>query len=342
MRSLVKKQAGPGLWLENRAIPEPGPDDVRIRVSKAAICGTDLHIYNWDDWSAENVPVGIITGHEYVGVIDKIGDNVETFEVGTRVSGEGHIACGTCRNCRAGREHLCGNTIGVGVQRDGAFAEYVVIPAHNAYQIPDSIPDDLAAIFDPLGNAVHTALSFDLIGEDVLITGAGPIGLMATAIARHVGGRNIVVTDLHDDRLALARKLGATRTVRADQENLADVMGDLGMTEGFDVGLEMSGQPAALNDMTGAMIPGGRIALLGLPARPAPVDLSRIVLKGLNLKGIYGREMFETWYKMVAMLESGLNVDPVITHRLPFSDYETGFELLNRGEAAKIILDLQS
>ncbi len=300
MKSLVKAKREPGLWLEETPRPACGPDDVLIKVRKAAICGTDLHIYNWDKWAAATIPAPMVVGHEYLGVIEEVGRDVTALKVGQRVSGEGHIVCGFCRNCRAGRAHLCRNTKGVGVNRPGAFADYIAIPASNAYPIPDAISDEVAAILDPLGNAVHTALSFDLVGEDVLITGAGPIGLMAIRVCRHVGARNIVITDVNDYRLALADAMGATRAVRADRQSLAQVMAEIGMREGFDVGLEMSGNPRALRDMIGAMNNGGKIALLGILADEAAVDWNQVIFKGLTLKGIYGREMYETWYKMLS------------------------------------------
>jgi threonine 3-dehydrogenase len=339
MKSLVKAKSERGLWREDTPTPEFGPNDVLIKVRKAAICGTDLHIYNWDKWAAHTIPVPMVVGHEYLGVIEAVGRDVTALKVGQRVSGEGHIVCGFCRNCRAGRAHLCRNTKGVGVNRPGAFADYVAIPASNAYLIPDSVPDEIAAILDPLGNAVHTALSFDLVGEDVLITGAGPIGLMAIAICRHVGARNIVITDINDYRLDLAKKMGATRAVRADLQTLKEVMAEIDMHEGFDVGLEMSGNPKALRDMIGAMNNGGKVALLGILADEAAIDWNEVIFKGLTLKGIYGREMYETWYKMLAMLQSGLDVTSVITHRLPMADFEKGFAALNAGEACKVVLD---
>jgi threonine 3-dehydrogenase len=342
MKSLVKAKSERGLWREETPRPEFGPNDVLIKVKKAAICGTDLHIYNWDKWAARTIPVPMVVGHEYLGVIEAVGRDVTALKVGQRVSGEGHIVCGFCRNCRAGRGHLCRNTLGVGVNRPGAFADYVAIPASNAYLIPDSIPDEIAAILDPLGNAVHTALSFDLVGEDVLITGAGPIGLMAIAICRHVGARNIVITDVNDYRLDLARKMGATRAVRADRQTLRAVMDEIDMHEGFDVGLEMSGNPRALRDMIGSMNNGAKVALLGILADEAAIDWNEIIFKGLTLKGIYGREMYETWYKMLAMLQSGLDVTPVITHRLPMAEYEKGFAALNAGQACKVVLDFNA
>lgn len=340
MRALVKSKAEPGLWLEKVDDPVPGPNDVLIRVGKAAICGTDLHIYNWDEWARGAVPVPMVIGHEYVGVVEQVGSAIKSVAAGQRVSGEGHIMCGVCRNCRAGRGHLCKDTRGVGVNRPGAFADYVCIPASNAYPLPDDLPDDVAAILDPLGNAVHTALSFDLVGEDVLITGAGPIGAMATAVARHVGARHVVVTDVNDARLALAARMGASKAVRADQADLKDVMTELEMREGFDVGLEMSGSPNALRDQIHALMHGGNLALLGLYSDAPTVDLNEAIFKGVTIKGIYGREMFETWHKTIAMLDSGLDVSEVITHRLAFEDYEQGFEALNAGKACKIILNL--
>ncbi len=340
MRALVKETAGPGLALRRVDDPAPGPGEVLIRVEHAAICGTDLHIYRWDAWAAATIPVPLVIGHEFVGRIAALGPGVRGLAPGQRVSGEGHIVCGQCRNCRAGREHLCPNTRGVGVNRAGAFADYLVIPAHNVCPVPDAIPDALAAILDPLGNAVHTALEFDIAGEDVLITGAGPIGLMAAAVCRHVGARHVVITDLTPSRLALAERMGASRAVVAGREPLAEAMAALGMQEGFDVGLEMSGAPAALADMVEAMIHGGRIGLLGIFSGPVSVDLNRAIFKSLELHGIYGREMFDTWHKALAMLESGLDVSPVITHRMAFEDWERGFAALEAGEAAKVVLDL--
>jgi len=340
MKALVKKHAKPGLWLEQVPKPEPGPEDVLIKVNEVAICGTDLHIYNWDQWAQEHVPVPMTIGHEYIGEIAEIGELVHSVKVGDRVSGEGHIMCGECRNCRAGRGHLCRDTRGVGVNRAGAFAEYVCIPADNAYKIPEEISDDIASILDPLGNAVHTALSFDLVGEDVLITGAGPIGLMATAVARHVGARHVVITDVNEKRLAMAHQFGASRTVRAGQEDLHDVMDELGMSEGFDVGLEMSGNENALHDLIDIINHGGKIALLGIYPNIPRVNLNQAIFKGLSLKGIYGREMFETWHKMVAMLGSGLDVTPVITDHIDFDDFEIGFKKLNAGEACKVVMRL--
>ncbi|MEE9586499.1 MAG: L-threonine 3-dehydrogenase [Hyphomicrobiaceae bacterium] len=342
MRALVKAKPEQGLWLEKAEKPDVGPDDVLIRVNRAAICGTDLHIYKWDEWAAATIPVPMIIGHEFTGVVEDIGENIETVAIGDRVSGEGHIVCGHCRNCRAGREHLCRNTVGIGVSRPGAFADFVAIPEHNVYHVPPNVSDEVAAILDPLGNAVHTALSFDLVGEDVLITGAGPIGLMAAAVARHVAARNIVITDINADRLKLAEQFGATRTVQAGKDDLRQVMGELGMQEGFDVGLEMSGAGEALRDMIETMNYGGKIALLGIPPSEFAIDWNKVIFHGLFIKGIYGREMFETWYKMLAMLENGLDVAPVITHKIGFEDFEQGFRSLLAGEASKVVLDLEA
>jgi threonine 3-dehydrogenase len=339
MRALVKARREPGIWMEDVATPDVGHNDVLIRVRKAAICGTDIHIYNWDEWAQRTIPVPMAIGHEFTGEVAAIGSEVRGLEVGDRVSGEGHITCGFCRNCRAGRRHLCRNTLGVGVNRPGCFAEYVVIPASNAFVLPDSIGDDVAAFLDPLGNATHAALSFDLVGEDVLITGAGPIGIMAVAIARHVGARHVVITDVNDYRLDLARKMGATRAVNAQRESLDDVMKDLGMQEGFDVGLEMSGNPGAFRDLLRVMVHGGRVAILGIPPGEAAIDWNQVIFKGLLLKGIYGREMFETWYKMATMLQSGLDVTPVITHRYRSDEYLEAFEAMKSGRSGKVVLD---
>lgn len=339
MRALVKRHRKPGLWMEEVAVPDLAPDDVLIRVKKTAICGTDLHIYNWDAWAQKTIPVPMVTGHEFVGVIEKLGSNVTGYKVGDRVSGEGHITCGHCRNCRAGHRHLCRNTIGVGVNRQGCFGDYLAIPYGNAFKIADSISDDVASMFDPYGNAVHTALSFDLVGEDVLITGAGPIGIMAAAVARHVGARHVVITDINEYRLNLAKQMGATRVVNTAKENLNDVMREIGMVEGFDVGLEMSGNAKAFRSMLDTMNHGGRVALLGIFSEEVAIDWSLVVFKGLFVKGIYGREMFETWYKMSSMLQSGLNIAPVITHRYKAEDFEQGFQVLNAGQSGKVILD---
>jgi threonine 3-dehydrogenase len=300
-----------------------------------------MHIYNWDEWSQKTIPVPMVVGHEYVGEVVGMGQEVKGFKVGDRVSGEGHITCGHCRNCRAGRVHLCRNTEGVGVNRPGAFAEYLVIPAFNAFKIPDNISDDLASIFDPFGNAVHTALSFDLVGEDVLITGAGPIGIMAAAVAKHVGARHVVVTDINPYRLELAKKMGATRAVDVSKEDLKDVMNELGMTEGFDVGLEMSGVPVAFRDMLNKMNHGGKIAMLGIPPQDVAIDWNQVIFKGLVIKGIYGREMFETWYKMASLLQSGLDLSPIITHTFSIDDFQKGFDTMGSGHSGKVILDWQ-
>ena len=339
MKALVKAKAEEGIWLQDVPAPEVGHNDVLIQIRKSAICGTDVHIYNWDEWSSRTVPVPMTVGHEYAGVVVELGSEVRGLKVGDRVSGEGHITCGHCRNCRAGRRHLCRNTKGVGVDRPGSFAEYLSLPAVNAFPLPDGIDDEIAAILDPLGNATHTTLSFDLVGEDVLITGAGPIGIMSVAIARHVGARYIVITDVNDYRLDLARKMGADRAVNVAKESLADTMSDLGMQEGFDVGLEMSGNSAALRDLLRAMNHGGRVALLGIPPEEIPLDLNEIIFKGLHIKGIYGREMFETWYKMTAMLQSGLDITPILTHRFAIDDFQKGFDVMRSGQSGKVVLD---
>jgi len=339
MKTLAKIKAEPGIWMTEADKPELGHNDVLIRIKKTAICGTDVHIYNWDEWSQATIPVPMTVGHEFVGVIEAVGQEVEGYKIGDRVSGEGHITCGQCRNCRAGRRHLCRNTVGVGVNRPGAFAEYLVIPAENAFKLPDDISDDLAAIFDPFGNAVHTALSFDLVGEDVLITGAGPIGIMAAAVCRHVGARHVVITDINEYRLELARQMGATRAVNVAKEKLPEVMAELGMREGFDVGLEMSGVPAAFSSMLETMNHGGKIAMLGIPPASMAIDWNQVIFKGLIIKGIYGREMFETWYKMVSLLQSGLDISPVITHRFSVDDFAKGFEVMRSGQSGKVILD---
>jgi len=339
MRALAKLAAGPGLTLTQVRKPEVGHNDVMIRIRKTAICGTDVHIWNWDEWAKKTIPVPMHVGHEYVGEIVKIGAEVRGFAIGDRVSGEGHVTCGHCRNCRGGRRHLCRNAVGVGVNREGAFADYLVIPAFNAFPIPESISDDLAAIFDPYGNATHAALSFNLVGEDVLITGAGPIGIMAVAIARHVGARHVVITDVNDYRLSLAAKMGATRVVNVGKASLAAVMREIGMVEGFDVGLEMSGVPSAFQDLLECMNHGGKVALLGIPPSNTAIDWNQVIFKGLEIKGIYGREMFETWYKMVAMLQSGLDLTPILTHRYAVDDFEKAFATMLSGQSGKVILD---
>jgi len=339
MKALIKKEPVEGIWMSDEPEPEVGPNDVKIRIKKTAICGTDVHIYNWDEWSQRTVPVPMITGHEFCGEVVEMGSQVVGFEHGQRVSGEGHITCGHCRNCRAGKRHLCRNTQGVGVNRPGCFAEYLVIPAGNAFPLPDSISDDVASFLDPLGNATHTALSFDMVGEDVLITGAGPIGCMAAAIARHVGARHVVLTDVNDYRLELGRRMGASRVLNVTREKIEDVMAQLGMTEGFDVGLEMSGNASALKSMLATMNNGGRVAILGIPPGEVAIDWSRVIFKGLILKGIYGREMFETWYKMRSMLQSGLDVTPILTHHFHVDDFQKGFDVMRSGCSGKVVLD---
>ncbi|MCG3169336.1 MAG: L-threonine 3-dehydrogenase [Pseudomonadales bacterium] len=339
MKALAKLKAEPGIWMTEVPEPEVGHNDLKIRIRKTSICGTDTHIYRWDRWSQETIRVPMVIGHEYVGEVVAIGQEVSGFALGDRVTGEGHITCGHCRNCRAGRRHLCRNTIGVGVNRAGAFAEYLVIPAFNAFRLSEEIGDDLAAIFDPFGNAVHTALSFDLVAEDVLITGAGPIGIMAVAVARHCGARHVVITDVNEYRLELARRMGATVALNVAERGLPDVMRELGMSEGFDVGLEMSGVPSAFASMLETMNHGGRVAVLGIPPPEMSLDWRRIVFKGLTVKGIYGREMFETWYRMAGLIHSGLDLEPVITHRLPVAEFREGFEIMSSGRSGKVILD---
>jgi len=338
MKALAKLHAKEGIWLHTTQRPKLGHNDLLIKIRKTAICGTDIHIYNWDEWAQQTIPVPMTVGHEYVGEVAEIGCEVEGFNIGDRVSGEGHITCGHCRNCRAGRRHLCRNTVGVGVNREGAFAEYLVIPAINAFKIPDSISDDLASIFDPFGNALHTALSFDLVGEDVLVTGAGPIGIMAAAIARHVGARHVVLTDVNPYRLELAQKMGVKHTVNVAHESLSEKMQQLGMTEGFDVGLEMSGVPSAFREMLQQMNHGGKIAMLGIPAGEMAIDWAQVIFKGLILKGIYGREMFETWYKMASVIESGLDLTPIITHHFSIEEFQQGFDVMRSGMSGKVIL----
>lgn len=341
MRALVKAKPEPGIWLEEIPTPEVGPNDVLIEIRKTSVCGTDLHIVEWDSWAQSVIAVPMAIGHEFAGVVSAMGSEVDGLEIGQRVSGEGHVVCGRCRNCQAGRRHFCVNTVSVGVNRPGAFAEYVVIPGGNVQPIPDGISDDIASILDPLGNATHTALSFDLVGEDVLVTGAGPIGMMSVAIARHVGARYVVVTDINDYRLGIAATMGADHVVNVSRDALGDTMVALGMQEGFDVGLEMSGSPAALHQMITTMSNGGNVALLGIPAADAatPIDWNDIIFKGLTLKGIYGRKMFESWYKMLTMLQTGLDVSAVITHHFPAADYEAAFEVMRSGESAKVVLD---
>jgi threonine 3-dehydrogenase len=339
MKAIVKASAAPGVSLQELPIPVIGPGELLIRIEKVAICGTDVHIYEWNPWAQRTISPPQTLGHEFVGHVAQVGDGVTGFTVGERVSGEGHIVCGVCRSCRAGRRHLCTNTVGVGVNRDGCFAEYLALPASNAWHVADSIPSRVAAIFDPFGNATHATLSFDLVGEDVLITGAGPIGIMSAAIAKHVGARNVVVTDVNDYRLDLALRMGATRAVNVRREAIASVMGELGMI-GFDVGLEMSGNASAFESMLESMHNGGRIALLGIAPGPVEIDWDEVVFRGLTIKGIYGREIWETWYKMQTMLQSGLDIAPVITHELPFEEYEAGFAAMISGDSGKVVLDL--
>ena len=339
MKALVKSKAERGIWLEDIDVPKPGHNDVLIKIARTAICGTDIHIYQWDDWASKTIPVPLAVGHEFSGEVVECGSEVKGFDIGDRVSAEGHITCGVCRNCRAGRRHLCINTVGVGVDRPGAFAEYLSVPAFNVFKLPDVITDDMAAILDPLGNATHTALSFDLVGEDVLITGAGPIGIMAVAIARYAGARHIVITDVNDYRLALAKKMGASVALNVTNGSLDDTMAELGMEEGFDIGMEMSGNPAAFRDMLRTLHHGGRVALLGIPPVETAINWNDVIFKGLILKGIYGREMFETWYKMASMLQSGLDISPIITHHFDVADYEQAFQLMESGQSGKVILN---
>ena len=339
MQALVKREAAPGLWLEDVPEPTVAARDVLIRVDRTGICGTDLHIYKWDDWARKTVPVPLVVGHEFVGEIVEIGSDVKDFSVGEIVSGEGHVVCGHCRNCMAGRRHLCNDTGGIGVTRPGAFAELISLPQTNVWVHEPNIDREVASIFDPYGNAVHSALSFDVLGEDVLITGAGPIGIMCAAIVRHAGARHVVITDVNPYRLELAKKMNVTRAVNVASEKLAAVQAELGMDEGFDVGLEMSGNPSAFNDMLANMCHGGKIAMLGIPENEMAIDWNKVVFNMLTIKGIYGREMYETWYKMTVMLQSGLDITPVITHRFPFADFEEGFKIGLSGESGKVILE---
>jgi threonine 3-dehydrogenase len=340
MRAIVKPSAGPGLIMTEAPVPKPGVNDVLIKIKKTSICGTDVHINKWDKWASQTIKPPLIIGHEYVGEVVDVGAGVEGFSLGQLVTGEGHIVCGHCRNCLAGRRHLCPNTKGVGVNRDGAFADYVTIPQSNVWKVPAGMNLDVVSCFDPLGNAVHTALSFDLVGEDVLITGAGPIGCMAIAVARAAGARKIVITDINDGRLDLAKKLNPTRVVNVAKENLTDVWHkELGMTEGFDVALEMSGSPQALRQIIDNMVNGGRIAMLGIMSSEVAIDWNKVVFKMLHLKGVYGREMFETWYKMTALVQGGMDITPVITHRFPVEQFQEGFELMGAGKSGKIVLN---
>jgi len=346
MKALVKAKPEPGLWLEKVPIPKAGPHDVLIKILKTSICGTDLHIYNWDEWAQKTINVPMTIGHEFVGVIENIGEHVKDFKVGDIVSGEGHLVCGRCRNCLAGRRHLCPHTRGIGVNRDGAFAEYLVLPDTNVWYCDPNIPLDVLSCFDPFGNATHSALSFDVLGEDILITGAGPIGIMATAIVKHAGARFIVVTDFNPYRLELAKKMGATRVLNVSRQkpckakdSLTDTMKELGMKEGFDVGLEMSGSAKAIEQMIPTMAHGGKVAVLGILPQDTKVDWNRIIFNSLTIKGIYGREMYETWYKMTVMIQSGLDISPIITHRFNYESFKEGFEVLNSGKSGKVILN---
>ena len=339
MKALVKRKAEPGLWLEDVPEPEIGLNDVLIRIDRTGICGTDLHIYKWDDWARRTIPVPMVVGHEFVGQIVEVGSNVKDFFPGQIVSGEGHVVCGRCRNCMAGRRHMCAHTEGVGVNRPGAFAEYISLPMANIWRHADSVPLDVAAIFDPFGNAVHTALAFPVLGEDVLITGAGPIGIMAAAVARHAGARYTVITDINPARLELACKMKVTRAIDARSTKLQDVQKELGMTEGFDVGMEMSGNPAAFRDLIANMCHGGKIAILGIPSTELSIDWHAVIFNMLTLRGIYGREVYETWYKMTVMLQAGLDISPVITHRFPYQEYQKAFDVMATGNSGKVILN---
>jgi len=339
MKALVKAEAREGLWLQDVPIPEVGINDVLIKVLRTAICGTDIHIYSWDEWAQKTIPIPMIIGHEFVGEILEIGSNVNDFTTGQIVSGEGHVVCGRCRNCMAGRRHLCAHTSGIGVNRSGAFAEYVVLPMSNVWEHRPNIDLDVAAIFDPFGNAVHTALQYDLLGEDVLITGAGPIGALAAAVCKRAGARNIVITDVNPYRLELAHKMGATRTVDVSKESLKHVKQELNMQEGFDIGLEMSGNPQAFNDMIENLCHGGKIALLGIPGSETIIDWNLVIFNMLTIKGIYGREMYETWYKMSVLIESGLDISPIITHHFHYSEFQQGFDAMLTGQSGKVILN---
>ena len=339
MKALVKAHAERGLWLQDVPEPEPGINDVLIKVHKTGICGTDLHIYKWDDWARQTIPVPMVVGHEFVGEVIRVGSNVSDFHPGEIVSAEGHVVCGRCRNCLAGRRHLCKDTVGIGVNRPGAFAEFISVPMTNVWHHRDGVDEEVAAIFDPFGNAVHTALAFEVLGEDVLITGAGPIGIMAIPVAKHAGARHVVITDVNDYRLDLARQMGATLALNVTNGSLDEVQRDLGMKEGFDVGLEMSGNPSALRSMVDHMCHGGKIAMLGIPSSPIDIDWNKVIFNMLTIKGIYGREMYETWYQMSVMLESGLNLKPVITHRFPYTEFEQGFTAMESGSCGKVVLD---
>jgi threonine 3-dehydrogenase len=339
MKALVKSRPEPGIWLEEVPKPVTGANDVCIAVRRSSICGTDIHVYEWNEWAQHALRLPVVLGHEFSGVVAELGAEVSGYELGDRVSAEGHVTCGYCRNCRAGRRHLCEHTVSVGFGRSGSFAEYVVVPASNVFKLPAQISDDLGSILDPLGNATHTALSFDLVGEDVLITGAGPIGIMAAAIARFVGARHIVITDVNKYRLELARKMGVTLALDVRTQSIEGAMKELGMTEGFDIGFEMSGQPSALNDLVRTLHHGGSLALLGIPPAATAIDWSEVIFKGLTIKGIYGREMFETWYKMSSMVQSGLSIEPIISHHFPIAEYRDAFEVMRSGRSGKVILE---
>ncbi len=338
MKALVKAEKTQGIWMRDVDVPTIGANDLLIKITKSAICGTDVHIYKWDEWSQKTIPVPMTVGHEYVGVVVEVGEAVKGFKVGDRVSGEGHITCGTCRNCLGGKRHLCPNTTGVGVNRPGSFAEYLSLPAFNAFKLSDSISDEIAAIFDPFGNAVHTALSFDVVGENVLITGAGPIGCMAAGICKHIGARRVVITDVNEYRLDIAKKMGADRVVNVSKQNLRDVMAEERI-DGFTVGLEMSGNPQGFRSMLSSMMHGGKIALLGIPPTDTSIDWNEVIFKGLIIKGIYGREIFETWYKMVALIESGFDLSPMITHQFPIDQFQIGFDQMCSGQSGKVLLN---
>ncbi len=339
MKALVKKSPERGIWLDNVPTPTCSTNDVKIKITHTAICGTDLHIYKWDEWSKRTINTPLVTGHEFCGIVEEIGPGVTHFKIGDRVSGEGHITCGYCRNCRAGKRHLCHKTVGIGIHREGAFAEYLVMPEFNVWGVHNDIPSEIAAIFDPFGNAAHTALSFEMVGEDVLITGAGPIGIMAVAICNYVGARHIVITDVNDFRLELAKKMGATKVINVSRDKIKNVISELGISNGFDVGLEMSGNSAAFKSMLGNMYHGGRIALLGLLPESTQINWDDIIFKGLHVKGIYGREMFETWYKMTQMLRSGLDISNVLTHTFPVHDFQKGFDIMESGNCGKVVLE---
>lgn len=342
MKALVKTKSEPGLWLQDVPEPETGINDVLIKVKRTAICGTDMHIYKWDEWAQKTIPVPMTVGHEFVGEIVKIGDNVRGYELVQIVSGEGHVVCGRCRNCMAGRRHMCADADGIGVNRPGAFAEFLALPAANLWLHNDGIDLDVASLFDPFGNAVHTALQFDVLGEDILVVGAGPIGMMAAAVCRHAGARHIVITDVNDKRLEMARRLGVTRAVNVTREKIEDVQRELEMSEGFDIGLEMSGNEAGFASLIDNMCHGGKVAILGLPEASMAIDWHKVIFNMLTLKGVYGREIFETWYKMSVFIESGLDISPLITHRLPYRDFETGFQAMLSGDACKVVLNWEN